>query len=148
MELGHAPSRPGLQGQLQSIVEFLRSEGLYAAEEVLTRELEERFPHKDVGQARSTASDSRPSTPGEDAGPLRGLAPTVRRSGSNKALDTAERVLEIWRSKSATTTPSPQKRLTPGHSQSPPGLEADEYTDDDDPGFWRIDMTGQESAFD
>lgn len=85
--VGH--SKAGLQSQLQSVLELLHAEGLFAAEEALARELDERYHGRVSVPGYSPRSESRQSTPGiEVAPPLSGLG---SRTNSHQALDSAER---------------------------------------------------------
>ncbi|KAL4445000.1 hypothetical protein ABPG77_004050 [Micractinium sp. CCAP 211/92] len=76
------------------------------------------------------------------------------------SMESAEKVLEAWRSKSTTPAASPKKamglsppaspasahKFWPAHGGGGGTGDADEYDDDDDPGFLRLDVVGQEAA--
>ncbi|KAL4424107.1 hypothetical protein ABPG75_001408 [Micractinium tetrahymenae] len=191
-------SGPGLQlvHSLSAVVTFLHSEGFFAAEETLLREIENRYPAPDAVSPRHISAS--PASTGSGAaaaaasgGSVTAATPAVRRRQSTSSgaapgsgaaepsgdtvdfqpalaaaqsltpvdsMESAEKVLEAWRSKSTTPAASPKKAAGLSPPASPASAykawqphggassDADEYEDDDDPGFLRLDVVGQEAA--
>lgn len=128
---------------LNKIVNFLHSEGLHSAETALLREIEGKFP--DNSSPRSSALGrspcSTPSPVSNSAPIVPDLCPAPTTSASAAS---AEQVVQAWKATSKSTTPVGSPRRTSFNASPIP--RDDEYLDDDDPGFWRLDVAGQEAA--
>ncbi|GAB4815019.1 hypothetical protein N2152v2_002065 [Parachlorella kessleri] len=152
------PLDASLLDSLNSIVNFLHSEGFYAAEESLLREIEERFS-LDASEDRPQASLGDGLAPeSKQPGAEGGLEFSVPGSAQNgEVLESAEKVVEAWRSKSTTPVASPKKVQQPdlfpgrrhGHTRSESAAlsdDFDEYEGEEDVGYWRLDIPGQEAC--
>eukprot|EP00887_Chlorella_sp_A99_P005970 scaffold27.g5970.t1 len=174
--------------QVTSVVSFLHDKGFWAAEQALLREVEGRYPLREPVQRQASASPAGGAAGGAAPTGAAASPPGAQRvqqaapskdggqegagidlqagllSGSLRpanSMDSAEKVLEAWRSKSTTPAASPKKLgggstplspLSPAKSASPTAgggwsSDADEWEDDDDPGYWRVDVPGQESGY-
>lgn len=133
----HATSSPNMEA-LNNVVKFLQDEGLHEAEVALLKEMAKRFSEHNhprsnlVGMSPGGSSTS----PGAECTVNLCPAPTPTTAV------TAERVLQEWRSKSTTPAGSPKKHTL----TSPSSQDLDEYDDEDDPGYYRMDIAGQEGA--
>ncbi|KDD76554.1 hypothetical protein H632_c184p2, partial [Helicosporidium sp. ATCC 50920] len=153
-DAGEVPDR------IKAIVEQLRAEGLHAAETALCRELEERYPgirqraptaEAPASRASSQVLPSAASDIGEvrllpAVSSLRGASPVDRAhdSGRGKSGPSPRRTGTSPTLANATLVPvSPATSLTTGGESS-----VDEYTGDDDPGYWRIDISDDKAIFD
>ncbi|BDA40915.1 probable dual specificity tyrosine-phosphorylation-regulated kinase at C-terminar half [Coccomyxa sp. Obi] len=134
---------------LNFIVHFLHTNGLYAAEEALVRELENRYPEiegsspvsqpeGDDGQEDTFAfTSSIVKTPGE--------VPTETGAGGPTR---AESTTEPPTSPGVVTAPTESESGAPqdGAVHGPgPVEDSDEYEDDDDPGYVREDIRCQDA---
>lgn len=95
MDPGQPLGKAKMSSQLQSVLDYLRSEGLFSAEQALLKDLEEKHAARPRPHGKGAAMEtSRPSTPGEEGTMDRshgGYQPVGGHAYPSGEMDTAER---------------------------------------------------------
>ncbi|DBA95987.1 TPA: hypothetical protein ACH3X1_001498 [Trebouxia sp. C0004] len=140
---------------LDYIVHFLHTEGFYAAEEALLREIENRYPEGEdalQGTGASPSGRSEVTATPEDSNAVFASGDLAEQSSSagdwQQTLEVIQSAPARRQNQQSFDSASQQPPAFSGqqqHNEKTHNSDSDEYSDDEDPGYSRQDIRGQEA---